>query len=152
MIALEGPFPERDFNQRSIDLWVRLERTYGDVTRATDDRFDPDERRLRFEVALPGFGLPLESTMVFIEDYRSTRRGWELVEYEYDYHREPRPSGRKAHHWHDGVVHAHCEDPRNPHAFRHFRDVPVRLLEAAREFRTVHAADVVDCSGLFPLD
>lgn len=33
-----------------------------------------------FHVAVPGFGMPLEATLVFIERYMRVRRGWELVE------------------------------------------------------------------------
>ncbi len=79
MIPLEGPFSERDFDRRVFDIWLRLERGYGEVTRATDDRFRRDERGLRFDVAVPGYGLPIEGTMVFIEAYRRARLGWELV-------------------------------------------------------------------------
>lgn len=152
MIPLEGPLSERDFNRRALDVWLRLEREYGEVTRAADERPAPERRRLHFQVELPGFGFSLDGTMTFVERYRRTRLGWELVAYEYDYHREPRPSSRKAHHWHDGMVHAHCDDPRDPRSGRHYRDVPVRLLEAAEEFAAINAAGVVDCSGLFPLD
>ena len=83
------------------------------MTRATD-LLDGDERRLWLQVAVPGFGLPLEGTMVFIERYQRAGGRWRLAGYEYDYHREPRPSGRKAHHRHDALVHAHCEDPAPP--------------------------------------
>lgn len=137
------------FSQRRIALWQRLE-TFGEVTRATDDELARG-RRLHLQVALPGWGLPLEATLVFVERYARRRGGWELTDYTYDYHREPRPSGRRAHHWHDGILHAHCEDPRRPRDPVHFRDVPVDLLEAAGDFVTLHLRGEIDCSGLFPL-
>ncbi len=152
MIPLDGPFSERDFNRRALNVWLRLEREYGEVPRATDERPTRERRRLHFQVELPGFGFPPHGTMTFVERYRRTPRGWGLVAYAYDYHREPRPSGRKAHHWHDGIVHAHCEETHDTHADVHYRDVPVRLLEAAEEFLAIDAADGVECSGLFPLD
>ena len=137
------------FQQRRIGLWQRLERV-GEVTRATDDE-SAHGRRLHLEVALPGWGLAAEATLVFIERYVRRGDGWELTGYKYDYHREPRPSGRKAHHWHDGIVHAHCVDSRWPGAASHFRDVPVDLLEAAGDFEALHLRGDIDCSGLFPL-
>jgi hypothetical protein len=147
---LSSGLTDHELHQRRIELWSRLE-TIGEVTRATDDVLPRGRRLLRIEVALPGWGLPLDGTLVFIE--RSTRSGdvWELTSYTYDYHREPRPSGRKAHHYHDGVLHGHCDDPRQPRRIDHYRDVEVGLLEAAEEFRSIHLRGEVDCSGLFPL-
>lgn len=151
MRPLGRTLADQAFHQRTVEVWSRLERSYGDVVRARDEVPRGPRRLLEFHVAVPGFGMPLEATLVFIERYRRVRRGWELVEYLYDYHREPRPSGRKAHHWHDGIFHAHCLDPLRPHGIAHFRDVPVGLLEAADEFRATHLRGEIDCSGLFPL-
>ena len=137
------------FHQRQAELWSRLERA-GDVTRATDDVLS-GRRLLSLEVALPGWGLPVEARLVFVERYVRRQGGWELTEYAYEYQREPRPSGRKAHHWHEGIFHAHCVDPRSPRAVAHYRDVQVDLLEAADEFLAIHLRGEVDCSGLFPL-
>lgn len=131
-------------------MWQRLERL-GEVTRATDDELANGRRLLHLEVALPGWGLTTEATLVFVERHVRRGGGWELTGYTYDYHREPRPTGRKAHHWHDGIVHAHCVDPRQPGAVTHFRDVAVDLMEAASDFEAVHLRGEIDCSALFPL-
>ncbi len=149
MRPLAAKLTDHGFQQRRIGLWQRLERL-GEVTRATDDEV-AHGRRLHLEVALPGWDLAAEATLVFIERYVLRGGGWELTGYKYDYHREPRPSGRKAHHWHDGLVHAHCVDPRQPTAVTHFRDVPVDLMEAAGDFEALHLRGEIDCSGLFPL-
>lgn len=149
MRPLSGELTEQGFYNRRIELWQRLDRV-GEVMRATDGALTHG-RLLRLDVALPGWGLPIEASLVFIERYVRGRGGWEMTGYKYDYHREPRPSGRKAHHWHDGIVHAHCVDPRRPDAPSHFRDVPVGLLEAAGEFEAIHLRGEIDCSGLFPL-
>lgn len=164
MRELEPTLTDHAFAQRAIELWSRLDRTVGEVTRAIDDVRQSvvdvgalgsargrELRLLEFHLAMPGFGLPPEATLALIERYTRVHRGWTLLEYLYDYHREPRPSGRKAHHWHDGVLHAHCEDPRHPRTIAHYRDVAVGLLEAAEEFRHVHLRGEVDCTGLFPL-
>ena len=150
MRPLPARLTDHQFHQRRTDLWSRLERS-GDVTRATDDVLGSGRRLLHLEVTLPGWGLPAEARLVFVERYARRRGGWELTEYTYDYHREPRPSGRKAHHWHDGILHARCVDPRSPRTGAHFRDVQVDLLEAADEFLAIHLRGEVDCSGLFPL-
>ncbi len=149
MRPLSARLTDHGFHQRRIELWQRLDRL-GEVTRATDDELARG-RRLHLEVALPGWGLMLEATLVLIERYVRRGGGWELTGYKYDCHREPRPSGRRAHHWHDGLVHAHCEDPRQPRAVTHFRDVPVDLMEAAGDFEALHLRGEIDCSGLFPL-
>lgn len=150
MRPLSSGLTDHQFHQRRIELWPRLE-TIGEVTRATEDVLPPRRRLLRIEVALPGWGLPRDGTLVFIERYVRSTDVWELTGYTYDYHGEPRPSGRKAHHRHDGVLHAHCEDPRQPRGIGHYRDVQVGLLEAAEEFSSIHLRGEVDCSGLFPL-
>lgn len=148
------PLPARltshRLHQRRVEVWSRLERS-GDIARATDDVLGSGHRVLRFELALPGWDLPVEATLVFVEWYLPRAEGWELTGYTYDYLREPRPAGRKAHHWHDGIVHAHCVDPLDPRPVAHFRDVQVDLLEAAAEFLAVHLRREIDCSGLFPL-
>ncbi len=106
-------------------------------------------RRLRIEVAIAGYGLPLEARFIFIEHFRRRREGWRQTLYEYEYQREPRPSGRKAYHWHDRTYHIHCVDPTRPGA-GHFRGFPVDPVEAAREFSEIHAAGRVSCLGLYP--
>jgi len=123
------------------------------VTAAYLDPLADGSIRLEFEVDVPGYQLPREGTMRFIEYWTPRRRGRELMEHYFDYLREPRPSGRKAHHRHDvaaarGVVHAHCEDPVPRHP--HYRDVAVALLEAAEEFIAIHAGGL-HCRGLLPL-
>lgn len=145
-----GALTDHQFHQRRIELWSRLG-TIGEVTRATDDLLQRGRRLLRIEVALPGWGLPKDGRLAFIERYVRSTDVWELTGYTYDYHREPRPSGRKAHHWHDGILRAHCEDPRQGRGVDHYRDVRVGLLEAAEELSTIHLSGEVDCSGLFPL-
>ena len=105
--------------------------------------------RLEFEVDVPGYQLPREGTMRFIEYWSPSRRGLTGTT---STTREP-PSGRKAHHRHDvatahGVVHARCEDPVPRHP--HYRDVAIALLEAADEFIAIHAGGL-HCRGLLPL-
>lgn len=151
MRAPERILGDHAFAQRAIELWSRLERSHGEVTRAADERLGGRRRLLEYHVSVPGFGSLPEATLVLIERYQRVSGGWALAEYLYDYHREPRPSGRKAHHWHDGIFHAHCIDPRRPGAVTHFRDVAVDLLEAADDFEALHLRDEIDCSALFPL-
>jgi hypothetical protein len=124
-----------------------LDGRYGEVVRIRDLR--RADRRLQFDVALPGYGLPTAATMTLIERWHLTAALWRLADYTYDYLLEPRGSGRRAHHLHDGVLHAHCEDPRPRHD--HYRDVAVDLLEAAEEFANYFALGTLTCAGLFPL-
>ena len=139
---------EREFEQRRQRIWKTLAGRYGEVTRTTD-LTEAAARRMQFDVALPGYGVGSDATMVFVERWRRVRDGWRLEEYAFDYFIEPRGSGRRAHHLHDGVMHAHCEDPLPRHA--HYRDVEVDLLEAAGEFATYFARGDITCAGLFPL-
>ena len=140
--------------QRMHEVWKVLAGRHGQVADASHEALRDGRRRIEFQVEVPGYGLPVQATMVFVEHWRKTRGAWTRGEYAYDHHAEPRPSGRKAHHRHelqgrDQVVHAHCEDPRP--AYDHYRDVPVTLLEAAEEFALIHASGTVACRGLFPL-
>lgn len=65
---------------------------------------------------------------------------------------EPAGSGRKAYHWHDGVHHVHCAEPRSPRPDEHYRGYEVDLLADARpDLLRIAAAGAVDCSGLHPL-
>jgi len=87
--------------------------------------------------------------MRFVEHWQAMPSFWRRREYAYDYFLEPRGSGRRAHHFHDGIVHAHCEDPFPAHT--HYRDVEVELLEAAEDFAASFARGAVTYVGLFPL-
>lgn len=142
------PHTDRDFELRKHRIWKVLAGTYGEVMQALDLR-DARIRRLRFEVALPGYALATEATMVFVERWHQAGGEWRRVEYAFDYLLEPRGSGRRAHHFHDDIVHAHCEDPEAIHP--HYRDVEVDLLEAAEDFASYYLRGWVRCAGLFPL-
>lgn len=107
-------------------------------------------RRLLVRAVLPGYDLPLEATVVLVERFARRPRGWDMTLYQYDYHREPKPTGRRAHHWHDGTHHIHCVDPMRAGA-DHYRGFAVDALEVVREFREIHAAGRVSCAGLYPL-
>lgn len=153
-LAPEGPVTDHEFHQRRQRVWKTL-LTYGEVTRALLDELHEGQRLMEFELHMPGWDFPLQATMSFVELWAPRRRHWSLDTYLFEYRAAPRASGRKAHHWHplaDGerVFHAHCEDPEP--RFRHYRDVPVRLLEAAAEFAEIHFARGLDCRGLFPLE
>lgn len=150
----EEPLNDPEFHRRHDRIWKTLAGLYGEVGEAFLDDLGDGRRRVRFELSLPGYGAPVEARMILIEYWAHDRARWHLDEYRFDYHLEPMPSGRKAHHWHgiferDRVFHAHCEDPRPRQP--HYRDVPVRLEEAAREFAEMHYGAGVDCRGLFPL-
>lgn len=93
--------------------------------------------------------MDLGATMLLSEAWQPEGREWAMRSYWYEYLLEPRGAGRRAHHFHDGVLHAHCEDPVPAHA--HYRDVEVDLLEAAEEFAGYFARDLLTCAGLFPL-
>ena len=137
------------FELRKHRIWKTLAGRHGEVVLASDDRSTADSRRLEFDVALPGYRLPRVATLSLVETWQRSRGRWRLAEYLFDYHLEPRGSGRRAHHLHDGTIHAHCEDPVAKHA--HYRDVEVELLEAAAEFGSYFAIGSLTCAGLFPL-
>lgn len=103
---------------------------------------------------IPGYGTEREATVVLVEEWEEHQDGWRLAEHEFDYHRHPAGTGRRAHHLHrlfgrDIVRHAHCEDPEARHA--HYRDVEMTLLEAAEEFTRIHASGDLRCEDLLPL-
>lgn len=153
MRGLEGPLRKRELDQRNERLWSVLAGRCGEVTDALWDLLGR-RRRLEFALKVPGYGARLEATMVFVEHWAEGHAGWSVERYVYDYHVEPRPSGRRAHHWHalyewGATFHSHCE---NPAASRpHYRGVPVTLLEAAEDFVRIHARGSIDCEDLLPL-
>lgn len=121
---------------------------------ALDDILPTGRRRLRFYLELLGYGRPREGTLALVEEWEVERTMWSLAEYRFDYHREPRGTGRRGHHMHrlfgrGSVLHAHCEDPHPLHP--HYRDVELTLLEAADEFTRIHAVGELRCDDLFPL-
>lgn len=121
---------------------------------ALDDPLPNGRRRLKFTVALPGYAGPRKATIAFIEEWLQSGDVWSLARYRFDYLRDPKGSGRRAHHLHPlhgqaNVPHAHCEDPQPLHP--HYRDVEVTILEAAGEFTRVHAVGKLRCDDLFPL-
>lgn len=142
------PLSDRGFEHRLSAIQGTLS-GWGEVLPWEDER-RASSRGLRVRVALPGYDLPLQATMVFVERYRRAGARWDLVRYQYDYHFEPRPSGRKAYHWHDGSFHIHCHDPQRP-GVEHYRGFAVDLLEGAREFAEIYSRGEASCLGLHPL-
>lgn len=114
-----------------------------------DDIVSRSRRKLRIEVASPGYDLPLQVTFEYEEWYRRSPRGWTLTDYQYEVRLHPAGSGRKAFHWHGDSHHLHCADPRSSRSNDHYRGYAVDLLRDARlDLLRIVAAGVVDCSGL----
>lgn len=123
----------------------------GDVVRVDDIR-SRSRRKLRIEIASPGYDLPLQATFEYEEWYRRGQRGWSRTDYQYEVRLHPAASGRKAFHWHDGSHHVHCAGARSVLSHDHYRGYEVDLLRDARpDLLQVAAAGAVDCSGLHPL-
>ena len=116
---------------------------------AVDDLASRSRRKLRMEVASPGYELPREASFEYEEWYVRAGSGWSLTDYQYEVRLEPAGSGRKAFHWHNESHHVHCVDKRSVGAADHYRGYEVDLLRDVRpEFLQIVATGAVDCSGL----
>lgn len=114
-----------------------------------DDIVGRSRRKLRIELASPGYDLPLQATFEYEEWYLRTRSGWSLTDYQYEVRLDPAGSGGKAFHWHNDSHHVHCVDPRSPRSNDHYRGYEVDVLTHARpDLLRIGSAGTVDCSGL----
>jgi len=85
-------------------------------------------------VSHPGWGAPASASLRFVETWIRDDDRWDLARYAYDLLLVPGP-GRFGFHWHDGVHHTHCVDPRHPDRDHHFRGDPIDLFNAAEGSR-----------------
>ena len=116
---------------------------------SVDDAASRSMRKLRIEVASPGYDLPMQATFEYEEWYRRAPRGWSLTDYQYEVRLHPTGSARKAFHWYEDSHHVHCADPRSERSSDHYRGYEVDLLRDARpDLLRIVAAGLVDCSGL----
>lgn len=142
--------PRQQLDLRLVEIEKRLQ-PHGDV-HFSDEGRNKGRRRIRFRVAAPGYGLPVEALFEYAEWYARTSQGWLLTKYVYEYRPEP-PPGRLAHHLHEPFgAHRHCADARSPGQPDHYEDYPVVLEQAHEEFATLAAQRrPVSCAGLRPL-
>lgn len=142
--------PRQRLDLRLVELEKRLQ-PLGDVE-VSDEGRDRGQRRVRFRVASPGYGLPVEAVFEYAEWYARAKQGWLLTEYVYEYRPEPPPS-RLAHHLHEPLgAHRHCVDARGAEGADHYEDYAVVLEQAHEEFAALAARRrPVSCVGLRPL-
>lgn len=142
--------PRQRLDLRLVEIEKRLQ-PLGDVEFSDEGR-DKSQRRIRFRVASPGYGLSVEAVFEYAEWYARTSQGWLLTEYVYEYRPEPPPS-RLAHHLHEPLgAHRHCVDTRSTGQPDHYEDYPVVLEQAHEEFAALAAQRrPVSCTGLRPL-
>ncbi len=104
--------------------------------------------RLSFVVDAPGYGLPKEAELEFVEWYHRTAQGWLRERYVFEY----RPVGsRRAHHFGQPgleAAHQHCEPP-GQRSDAHYADYERLLRPAAEELGSLLASrEPIDCRGL----
>ena len=110
-----------------------------------------ESRKLELEVTVPGWGLPTEATMTFVEKHEWDGSHWVPYLYAYDLHIEPKPNGRFAYHWDRQVFHVHCEDPEDPSFAHHFKGAPIDDIFWAAESLFEIFQRGISCHGLQPL-
>lgn len=139
------------YDQRLDEIADAFAGLYGQVQYGHVESESGSLRKMRVQVDVPGYGPPALASLVFVEKHFWSRGEWERSEYLYDLHREPRPGGRYAYHWHDDVPHRHCVDPTAPRPAHHYDDgVFDDIGWAARELFQMTSAGI-SCLGLRPL-
>jgi hypothetical protein len=84
----------------------------------------------------------------FVETWIRDDGHWDLARYAYDLLLVPGP-GRFGFHWHDGVAHTHCVDPRHPERDHHFDGGRIDLFNAAERFGVIlNGTEPLTCAGL----
>ena len=147
-----GPSLDRhEYNQRLDELGSRFQGRYGQVEYGDAISPSGESRKLQITVTVPGWGLPIAATMVFVEKHAWPDLHWVPYEYAYDLHMEPKPSGRFAFHWARGIFHVHCDDPRRPRPDHHYKGAQVDDLFWAAEALFVMIHQGISCHGLQPL-
>jgi len=137
------------YDQRLDEIADAFSGLFGEVTYGHAEV--EDLRKLRVAVDIPGYGLSAVATLVFIERHLWSDGAWEMAEYLYDLHLEPRPHGRYAFHWHDLVPHRHCVDPSLPQPDHHYEGAFFDDIGwAATELATIAGAGI-SCRGLRPV-
>ena len=140
-----------EYKQRLEELAVAFSGRYGRVEYGSGLSESGQSVKLRITVHVPGWSVADEATMVFVEKHEWRGSAWARYEYLYDLHREPRPNGRFASHWHDDVPHIHCVDPADAQPDRHYRGARVDdIFWAAEQLHLVFMRGV-SCVGLVPL-
>jgi len=139
----------REFHQRLEEIAKAFSGRYGQVGYGTTEGPNGDATKLEVHVDIPGWGLPLIATLVFIEKHLWDPDG-ERYAYLYDLHLEPRPSGRFAYHWHNDVPHRHCEITAGA-PDHHYEGVFFDDIGWAGEELFHMAMSGISCRGLRPL-
>lgn len=115
------------------------------------------EPEISVRVKAPGGVVGHLGSFKYSEIYRSTRGGFELIEYAYGYWSQA-GLGSLEFHWHplpwsrrQNVFHTHCARPGD--ARRHYRAHALTFEEARGSFRLLYGSErAIDCSQLYPLD
>ena len=99
-------------------------------------------------VSHPGWGAPVCANLRFVETWIRDDDRWDLARYAYDLLLVPGP-GRFGFHWHDGIHHTHCVDPRHPERDHHFEGDPTDVFSAAEHFGAMlNGTEPLTCGGL----
>lgn len=135
--------------QRKATIIAKLE-AFGDVTAADVPR--ARRRRLvELRADAPGADRPRLASFEYREAFERSGDRWLLIAYAYEFLDRDR-GGRRAYHWHDELVHAHCIDPEKPGSAGHYRATSLDVFEAHDEFARLHLSGAaVRCHDLRPL-
>lgn len=140
-----------EYHQRLEEIAKAFAGRYGQVEYGSTVSASGEAAKLVVRVKIPGWDLPLQATLVFVEKHEWTGTVWARFEYLYDLHIEPRPNGRFAYHGHDGVPHRHCEDPADPRPDHHYEGTFFDDIGWAAEELFRMANTSISCFGLRPL-
>lgn len=140
-----------EYHQRLEEIAKAFSGRYGRVEYGHAQSPSGESTKLEVRVQIPGWSLPLQATLVFIEKHVRVDGVWERYAYLYDLHVEPRPNGRLAYHWHDDAPHRHCEDPRAPRDDHHYEGAFFDDIRWAADELFRVAATRISCRGLRPL-
>lgn len=140
-----------EYHQRLEEIAKAFSGRYGKVQYGNAGSPSGETTKLEVRVQIPGWDLPLEATLGFIEKHVWRDGEWERYAYLYDLHTEPRPRGRFAYHWHDDVPHRHCEDASAPRPDHHYEGVFFDDIGWAADELFRLAETGISCRGLRPL-
>jgi hypothetical protein len=140
---------DHEIEQRRATMTSKLE-ALGDVT-TSDTPGARGRRPIELNADAPGADMPRLASFRYREVFERSGERWQLIAYAYEYLDRVR-GGRRAYHWHDDLIHAHCVDPEAGRTGGHYRAVPLDVFEAHDEFARIYlAGGTVRCDDLRPL-
>ena len=107
-----------------------------------------DAQSIVLTVSHPGWGAPASANLRFVGTWIREDDRWDLARYAYDLLMVP-GQGRFGFHWHDGIHHMHCVDPRHPERDHHYHGDPIDIFTAADRFGAIlNGTEPLTCESL----